>query len=602
MEEKDRIEYIHEPLSQFKNTFKNKHKENIELYFNELVEKSQVDIKENKVTVKKIKKFESDINNLKKKIAKFEFYKVSLILLSVLGIVGIIIAINNIVSIELDLTNAIIVGVSVIVIGLSLFFIIKKVRPKIKALKKSKDSLNEQLKTELIIAWKQMQPLNELFNEKMSVELFQKTVPIIQFDEMFDRKRLDYFIRRYGLNVDKDNNISKLYVNSGEISGNPFYISQDLVHRLGTKDYTGSISISWTTTTTINGKTVRTTHHQTLTAAVTKPCPFYYENKYLVYGNEAAPDLTFKRFETDVEDLNEKQIERKVNKKIKQLNKKAEKGLAKGANFTVLGNSEFEVLFGATDRDNEVQFRLLFTPLAQKELLQLMKEKQYGYGDEFNFLKEKKINYIFPKHLQDFNINIKPSYYYSYDIDTIHQKFSEYNIEFFRQMYFTFAPILAIPLYQQQKPQEYIYKDLYDSYISFYEHENIVNKMNANEFKHPLSHTRNILKTSLLKSKDNSDTIKVTSYGYTTHQRTTIINKFGGDGRMHSIPVHWIEYVPVSKDTAVAIDYIEEERKETYADKVRQYFENLKNKKIDKEDIFKVGCFMAYIINKEKNK
>ena len=40
-----------------------------------------------------------------------------------------------------------------------------------------------------------------------------------------------------------------------------------------------------------------------------------------------------------------------------------------------MGHPEFEVLFGAQNRNNEVQFRLLFTPLARKQLLALMKDK-----------------------------------------------------------------------------------------------------------------------------------------------------------------------------------------------------------------------------------
>ena len=65
-----------------------------------------------------------------------------------------------------------------------------------------------------------------------------------------------------------------------------------------------------------------------------------------------------------------------------------------------MGNSEFEVLFGATNRNNEVQFRLLFTPLAQKQLLGLMKDKEIAFGDDFNFIKRNKINIIIPDHLK----------------------------------------------------------------------------------------------------------------------------------------------------------------------------------------------------------
>lgn len=602
MAENLEIEYIHEPLAQYKNKFKDKHNQNVEEFFNELVEKSKVNVEENRDTVKQIKKTELEIANLKKRISKLNLGRSLLVFLMVISLVAVAVEIYNIVQGFFSSTAIIIAIVGILLFMGALLIIIRKLNPKIKELKSSKDLLKKKLDDLTSLAWRQMRPLNELFREGMSLELFHKTVPVIEFDRMFDSKRLDYFQSRYGLNPNNDKNVSKLYVTSGHISGNPFFISEDLVHRLGTKTYSGSITISWTTTTTINGKRVVTTKHQTLTATVTKPCPYYFQNKYLVYGNEAAPDLSFTRYETDTEELTEKQIERKVEKTIKKLDKKARKAISKGTNYTVMGNSEFEVLFGATDRDHEVQFRLLFTPLAQEEILELMKDKEYGYGDEFNFRKEKKINYIYPKHLQNFPINIRASYYYGYDIDEIKKKFIEYNNEYFRQIYFSFAPLLAIPLYQQQKPQEYIYKDLYDSYVSFYEHENVVNKMNTTEFIHPLSKTRNILKTNVLKSEGNCDTIKVTAYGYDTIERVDYVSKLGGDGRMHSIPVKWIEYIPVAKETNVAINYIDEERKETYADKAREFFERLKNRKIDEKDIFQVGSFIAYIVNKEVKK
>lgn len=194
--------------------------------------------------------------------------------------------------------------------------------------------------------------------------------------------------------------------------------------------------------------------------------------------------------------------------------------------------------------------------------------------------------------------DIAPTYFHGYDIDQIKTNFINYNNQFFRYIYFTFAPILAIPLYQQQVPQEYIYKDLYDSYVSFYEHERVVNMMNINDFKHPLSVTRNILKTSTVRSKDNCDTIKVTAYGYRSEERVDYVTKFGGDGRSHTIPVHWTEYLPVEKETVVAVDVVQEEQEETYQDKFRKVFEDLKNRENKPENLYMISHFIAHIVNK----
>ncbi|NLD25788.1 MAG: hypothetical protein GX661_00335 [Acholeplasmataceae bacterium] len=71
---------------------------------------------------------------------------------------------------------------------------------------------------------------------------------------------------------------------------------------------------------------------------------------------------------------------------------------------------------------------------------------------------------------------------------------------------------------------------------------------------------------------------------------------------MHSIPVRWVEYIPVKQNTDVAINYVPDEVKETYANKVKKIFENLKNRNIKEENIFKIGALVAYIINKEEDK
>lgn len=590
--------FIDAPLEQYKKIYKDLHNENVTHYIDDLIEKSKVDVELNRETVKKIRKLESEHLNIVKHIRKQNGLYALMVILVLAGFGAIVYAFMTFSESGFNLLVGGLFGGGLLFIILPIILIFKKIRPKLKELKKLKNDIEMKIKEQMDIAWDQMKPLNELFTFGMAEALFQKTIPFIKLDKMFDSKRLDYLINKFGLSDEVDLNRSTLFVQSGEINGNPFYISDDLVHHMGTKDYSGSITIHWTTTSTVNGKRVTNHHTQVLTATVSKPYPMYEEQPYLVYGNDAAPDLTFSRQDSDAEHMSEKQIDRMVNKEIRKLEKKSEKSITKGQNYTVLGNSEFEVLFGATNRNHELQFRLLFTPLAQKQLLELMKEKEIGFGDNFDFVKKKKINIIYPEHLADMKFNIAPSYFHGYDIDQIKKNFIDYNNQFFRYIYFTFAPILAIPLYQQQVPQEYIYKDLYDSYVSFYEHERVVNMMNVTDFKHPLSVTRDILKTTTVKSKDHCDTIKVTAYGYRSEERIDYVQKFGGDGRSHTIPVHWTEYLPVQKETVVAVDVVEEEKEETFQDKFRKVFEDLKNRETTPENLYVVSRFIAHIVDK----
>ncbi|MDR1291435.1 MAG: hypothetical protein LBK06_09565, partial [Planctomycetaceae bacterium] len=271
----------------------------------------------------------------------------------------------------------------------------------------------------------------------------------------------------------------------------------------------------------------------------------------------------FSRRATDAEELTEKQLQKKVGKEIKKQNAQMRHAITNGGNFTSMGN-DFDALFGASNRDNEVEFRLLFTPIAQREMIELLKDTTYSWGDDFAFQKIKMINIINPEHLQAKKTIGKPEHlqarditgnprnYAHYDIDTIRKNFNNYNNEYFRAIYFAFAPLLAIPLYQQLKPHEFIYKDVYKSRFSCFAHECAVNKMPVSHFKHPESATATILKTEINATNGNIDNITVTAYGYRTIERVDYISVSHKSGT-HQIPVNWTEYIPVQKQSNIAI-------------------------------------------------
>jgi len=312
---------------------------------------------------------------------------------------------------------------------------------------------------------------------------------------------------------------------------------------MGVKTYYGYKTIYWTEYyTDSQGKRRSRTASQTLTASVTKPFPEYTENVFLVYGNEGAPNLTFSRRPSEANSLTDKQLERKIEKETKKHQSLMRRLISKGKNFTMMANSSFEALFGATDRDNEVEFRLLFTPVAQREIIKLIKDRTESWGDDFGFKKRKMINSIYPQHLQTIDITGNTSNYTHYDVEEIRKRFNDYNNLYFKALYFSFAPLLSIPLYQQHKPHDFIYRDVYNSHWCGYEHEYAVNKMDVKAFRHPLSVTKNILKTRHYSSDDVSDTVSVDAYGYQSDKRTSYVSVFGGDGRFHDVRVDWDEY------------------------------------------------------------
>lgn len=543
-----------EPLKAYKEVYEKKFDENTDEYFKQLVKNSGMDVAENRDTVKKYEHECSALKDIKSKLSGFEALRGFLIFVAIAGIIMIAIGIYLLVADAHGVAGAVLlpVGVACAVVSISLCATVLK--NKIKALKEErdkKDIIAEELKNR---AWGQMAPLNALFESGATKYLIEKTVPRIDLDDNFNMRRYDYLSGKYGFGENAYENRSTIAILTGEILGNPFVVDREIVQSVGSATYEGSIVIHWTTTYSDSEGHTHTQHHtQTLTATVTKPKPIYSKQTRLIYGNESAPDLVFSRKPTHAEKMSEKELESAVKAGMKKIRKKQEKQMQDGgATFTEMGNEEFDALFGALDRNNEVQFRLLFTPLAQKNMLELMKDG-HGYGDDFYFKKRGCLNFISSEHSAQWDLDTDCERFRSYDIDLAYTEFKTFNRKYFKSLYFDLAPLLAIPLYQQHKPREYIYMDTYPRNYTSYEAEYAVNKMGTRFFEPALSRTQSILKTSFIKKDGASDEVQVTAHAFRTEERVDYVSVLGGDGYTHSVPVHWLEYIPISQTSTVKL-------------------------------------------------
>lgn len=559
---------IFDPLEEYRDKFKPLHNENVTNLIDALILQSGVNLAENDLTVKDIKALEVKLNNEKKELKKAKGWRGFLIFLTIVFFVVAIFFIYQGTlgdAIEVSMSVGAAIGIAVGAIALAIGAIILNVkvfRPRIKASEKKVAALKAKLDAKISEAWQQMSALNALFDATMTPKLVEKTIPLLNMDPVFDSRRFDYLSRKYGLSGYTSENESAQFVQSGLIQGNPFLLARSLYMDMGTKTYTGSITVSYTVTVYVNNKPTTQTRTETLTASVTKPCPYYSNDTIIIYGNEAAPNLTFNRYPQLPLDWTKRQFDNLVKEGEKEMKKLAAQGLKNGKNFTPLGNTEFEALFHAFNRDHELEYRLLFTALGQSEIMDLIKDKTVGFGDNFEFHKSKELNIIRSRHSQNFDYSGNPSHYYHYDNKEIRRRFVTYNNDYLRYFYFNIAPILAVPLYQQQKPTEFIYQTEYKSHLSFYEHEATVNQFPASELKHPDSRTQNILKTKVIAKGIDYDTVEITSHGFRTVERTDYIPRRAGNGTVHQVPVHWTEYIPVSKDSVANIKVLDDEKRE----------------------------------------
>lgn len=525
---------IYDPLKEYVNVYRDKFKEVAEKTFAELAAEAQVDVGKNRETCRRIY---SEENSLSKVMSNIRWQKVWRVLLWLCVAVGFIVGFTM--YDVLDYVDLLIVGF-VIFGALGLLF--TDINPKIKEMKSERDKLAakvDKLKKE---AWQQMAPLNNLYDWDVLTRMMTKTVPRLEFDPYFTTQRLADLKATYGWSDSFNAGRSVVYSHSGLINGNPFVICRTRKMEMGTKVYYGEKTIHWTTEETdSNGKT-RTVHHsETLVASVTAPYPEYIERTRLIYGNTAAPDLIFYRKQSGLADsegsLKFKMKRHSLRKKSRDLS---------NADFAMMTNEEFEVAFDTSNRNNNQQYALLFTPLAQESMMNLLKDKKVGFGDDFDFGKQRMINIIFSKHMQSLNLDMNPQQYKGFDYDKAEADFYDINARYFRAIYFCFAPLLCVPMYQQIRPQEDIYGRNMQQHSSFWEHEALANFWGQGRFKHPSCVTNCILKTEQVQTIGDNSTIKVNAYGYRTEQHLEYVSKWGGDGHLHHVPVYWDEYLPVT--------------------------------------------------------
>ncbi len=513
---------IYNPTEEFAGRLKDFHLENTNVFFDGLVEKSGVNVEENRETVKQYNLYKENLVKLKRKLIWWRILRVLAV-------------------------------ITIFLIPLVIF----KMTPKIRELRSEIELADSKAEELLAQAYSQMLPLNSLFTDRDGLKIIEKTIPLIAFDPCFTAK----FEEDMKINFDfceyNEGEQSTIDVLSGKYNENPFLFENKIVHTMGVETYHGYKEISWTETyRDSNGKLQRRTRHQTLHATVQKPKPFYNTQVVLNYGSQGAPELSFSRDATYLDQKSEKAIERYVKKGEKKLKKMTDKAMSRNEEFTSMSNSEFEVLFDALNRTNEVQFRTLFTPLAQTNMVELLLSKS-GFGDDFNFVKANRMNRIVSKHSQGREINLKPEGYTSYSFDIIKNNFVSRNTDFFKAVYFDFAPILAIPAYQERPVHSLKPVPDFSRLYAQKECEALANAVDRKYVVHPATKTPAILKSAFVNSKDSVDETCITAYSYDIEQRVDIVQVRGGDGRVHNVSVPWDEYMPLLQENTFFITTLE---------------------------------------------
>jgi hypothetical protein len=139
--------------------------------------------------------------------------------------------------------------------------------------------------------------------------------------------------------------------------------------------------------------------------------------------------------------------------------------------------------------------------------------------------------------------------YISHSFDKIRENFIEKNVAFFKAVYFDFAPLLAIPVYQERPVHSLHPIENLDRKYSLREYESLANRANTAQTAHPCTKTQAILKASFAGTRPDADVARITAYSYDIVPQTDFVPMLGGDGRIHSVAVPWDQYIPLEYQT-----------------------------------------------------
>lgn len=531
---------VEEPLQAYTSFFRERHARHVSEHFEDLVRASKVDEQANIKTVGELRAAQEELSRQSSKRMWLRVARVATIA-AMAG--GVFVAFDRQGWASLLLLPAL----------AAVFLVFTKINPAVTALNREVEDLEKRGEALSTQAWEQMEPLNVLHEWGTAQRLFSKTFPLVRFDPYFSDGRLGDLMQNFGLPSDTHQGRSVLYAQSGSINGNPFVLSRFLEHWIGTKTYFGSLTIYWTEQVrNSEGRWETVQRSQTLTASVTKPFPEYGTRTTLFYGHEAAPNLSFSRRPSKLSGLEDGALnDWRKERAAKKVERRARHDVKTGeGNLTAMSNREFEALFGALDRDDEIAFRLLFTPLAQQQVTLLLNDRAAGYGDDFSFVKQRRINLIEPGHMREMAIDGDPRKFRALELAESRRSFQAFHESYFRALYFAFAPLLAIPLYRDGRSLPTTSED---PQPCPWEHEAMANYIGGDRFKHPDSATLNLLKTTKREGQGTAAAVSVTAYGYEGIPRLDHVRMAGGDGNIHAVPVHWTEYIPVERTSGMLV-------------------------------------------------
>ena len=309
-----------------------------------------------------------------------------------------------------------------IIPGIILLVFMIKNRKKLNAEVKTLDTKRDDLISKNM---RILKPVCDEITTRSTFDLMEKAYPSLKLHDSITDDDFNDFAPFYLVNQKNVATYSNLH---GEVQNHPFLLLTQKRVDMVPKVYTGSTTVTVHTTDSDGHPRTET---RVVTASITKPFPQFSLPTELVFKSNSMSDLTCSN---EAPLKNEKAVKKFYKKYPKQRN---------------MENPEFDRLYPFI-RNNEIQFRALFTIFTQEEMV---RNAEHFKLNNLQFWKEKGPYFEISSNngLNSQKMNFSGYTYLDYNPETIRKSYLDNVNNTLNSLYQFLTPILSCSLLQQER-------------------------------------------------------------------------------------------------------------------------------------------------------
>lgn len=422
-----------------------------------------------------------------------------------------------------------------------------------------------------------MENISTAFNSKVYLDVVKSLLPSLEFysvipydfyaylSRISDGRKSDFNegendILELYQKISNDPDVATIGVLFGTLEGKPFLFDRQIIFNMGSKTYSGTLTLPYTEYyQDSDGNTETRTSYETLFAYHSEPCPEYSLQTSTLYFTPSAPHLDFNREPFDSGNIG---LESYVAKNARKLSRLEKKAIKDGDGSIFLTDKEFEAIFNVKERNNDVEFRMMYTPYVINNTKELILSTE-GFGNKFSLYKRGPINMVRSDEIVYFENDLYPfeNYVFDYSFSDSKTRFIRGGVIFFRSLYFSLAPLFVVRLnsdgdsmktYGNTFSPEFIkenYRDSKNAESLLYENISYVKPFGAS------FDVNTIAKATYKMNVDDVSVFTINSYSFSSESKTAYIYTVGRHVR-GNVPVSYYEYFPISEEFYLLSSYI----------------------------------------------